>query len=174
MTAFDAPIDVVHIIQLSVAPVFLIAGIGALLNVMTQRLARVIDRSRRLEEMVRNEPQGEPRDEHVAELRALDQRMRRVNWAISLSTLAALLVCMVIMSLFASELVTFDLSRLVAVLFMATMLALIAALILFFLEISIAIRTLRVSREFRARNFWPFETRPQDGRSSGQAGPGRD
>lgn len=159
MTAFETPIDIVHIIQLSVAPVFLIAGIGALLNVMTQRLARVIDRSRKLEEIVRDEPQGEPRDEHVAELRALDRRMRRVNWAISLSTLAALLVCMVIVTLFASELVQFDLSRMVALLFIGTMLALIAALILFFLEISIAIRTLRVSREFRSRHFFSFDTR---------------
>lgn len=151
MIPLAEPIDVVHIIQLAVAPVFLIAGIGALLNVMTSRLARVIDRSRALEAIIRNEPEGEPRDEHIAELRALDRRMKRVNWAISLSTLAALLVCMVIVTLFASELVIVDLSRLIAVMFIATMLALIAALVLFFMEISIAAQTLRISREYRRR-----------------------
>src|SRR5690606_490604 len=94
------PNDIVDIIQLAVAPVFLIAGIGALLNVMTARLARVIDRSRVLENLIRTAPEGEVLDEHMVELHALDRRMKHVNWAIALSTLAALLVCLVIATLF--------------------------------------------------------------------------
>ena len=143
--------DIVYIIQLAVAPVFLIAGVGALLNVMTARLARVIDRSRVLENTIRSAPNGELRDAHMVELHALDRRMKRVNWAIALSTLAALLVCMVIATLFASELLSVNLSELIAGLFIATMLALIVSLVLFFLEISIAAQTVRISREFRDR-----------------------
>ncbi|MBI1399945.1 DUF2721 domain-containing protein [Hyphomonas sp.] len=33
-----------HIIQLAIVPVFTLAGIGALLNLMANRLARVVDR----------------------------------------------------------------------------------------------------------------------------------
>lgn len=151
MTPFAEPLDIVHIIELSVAPVFLIAGIGALLNVMTSRLARVIDRGRRLEEMIESEPESAARTRHLNELRALDKRMKRINFAISLSTLAALLVCVVIMTLFASELVAFDLSRGVAVLFIGAMGALIAALMLFLMEISIAIKTIRVNKDLLIR-----------------------
>ena len=151
MTPAIIPYDIVYIIQLSVAPVFLIAGVGALLNVMTARLARVIDRSRVLESTIRSAPEGGMRDEHMVELHALDRRMKHVNWAIALSTLAALLVCLVIATLFASELLSVDLSQVIAALFIATMLALIVSLVLFFMEISIAGQTLRVSREFRDR-----------------------
>jgi len=143
--------DIAQIIDLSIAPVFLIAGIGAILNVMTSRLARVIDRSRHLETEIAQEPDGEPRERHRRELAALDQRMRRINWAISLSTLAALLVCLVIMTLFASRLVTLDLSRLIALLFIGTMGALIIALMLFLTEISLAIKTIRVNKELLKR-----------------------
>ena len=152
MLSPPAPIDdIAQIIDLSIAPVFLIAGIGAILNVMTSRLARVIDRSRHLETEIAQEPDGEPRERHRRELAALDQRMRRINWAISLSTLAALLVCLVIMTLFASRLVTLDLSRLIALLFIGTMGALIIALMLFLTEISLAIKTIRVNKELLKR-----------------------
>ena len=151
MTLPPAPFDVVQIIQLAVAPVFLIAGIGALLNVMTNRLARVIDRGRALEEMISAEAEGEPRARHLRELRALDRRMRHINYAISLATLAALLVCVVIMALFASELMRVEIARTIAVLFIGTMGALIAALVLFLMEISIAIQTIRVNKDLLIR-----------------------
>src|SRR5690606_3237963 len=145
------PNDIVDIIQLAVAPVFLIAGIGALLNVMTARLARVIDRSRVLESMIRSAPEGEARDDHRVARHTLDRRRQHVSWATALSPLAALLVCMVIATLFASKLLSVDLSQLIAGLFIATMLALIFSLVLFFMESSIAAQTLRISREFRHR-----------------------
>ncbi len=144
-------LDVAHIIDLAVAPVFLIAGVGALLNVMTSRLGRVVDRGRALEDEIAGEPDGEPRERHLRELRMLDGRMKRINLAISLATLAALLVCLVIVTLFTGELVTVDLSRLVAVLFILTMGVLIASLVLFLGEIAIATRTLRVRAEVLER-----------------------
>ena len=131
--------DIVQIIQLSIAPVFLIAGIGTLLNVLTSRLARVVDRGRVIEQDL-DSPVGSGvhTNRHLAELRVLDQRMNWIHNAITLSTTAILLVCLLIVALFSVELIAIDLSRVVAVLFIATMASLIGGLISFLIEISYA------------------------------------
>jgi len=138
------PADIAHIIQLAIAPVFLLAGIGALLNVMTNRLARVVDRWRKVEGFM-TELSEDLRQRHVPELAAIDKRMIRINRAVTLSALSALLICLVIVTLFAGQLLRTDVSNLVAVLFVASMGVLIAALVYFLSEISIATRTLRVA-----------------------------
>jgi hypothetical protein len=139
-----APSDIAHIIELAVAPVFLIAGIGALLNVLTARLGRVVDRGRALEAALAEPPGDAARARIDAELEAIAGRMARINVAVTLATLAVLLVCLVVMFLFAGELLDVNLSRIIAALFIATMTALIAALVFFLGEIGIAIRTLRI------------------------------
>jgi hypothetical protein len=138
--------NVAHTIELAIAPVFLIAGIGALLNVLTSRLGRVVDRSRFLEAQLAT-VEGEPRARALVELKAVDQRMRRINTALTLATLAALLICLVIMFLFTGEMLAMNLSRMIAALFIATMAAMIGALCFFLGEIGIATRTLRVRSE---------------------------
>ena len=136
-------------IQLAIAPVFLIAGVGALLNVLTNRLARVIDRGRILEREIAAEPEGAPRAMHVSELAGLDRRMVRINRAIMLATLAVLLVCVVIVALFTGEMIRADLSVVIASLFIAAMIALILSLIFFLSEIAIAAQAVRVAHAFR-------------------------
>ncbi len=138
-------------IELAIAPVFLIAGIGALLNVLTNRLARVVDRGRALEREIASEPEGEPREMHKAELAGLDTRMVRINRAIMLATLAALLICLVIVLLFTGELVHIDLSDVIAALFIGAMVTLILGLMSFMGEIAISARTLRVTRQYRGK-----------------------
>ncbi len=139
-------------IELAIAPVFLIAGIGALLNVLTSRLARVVDRGRALEAEIASEPEGEPREMHRAELAGLDIRMVRINRAIMLATLAALLICVVIVSLFTAEIVHVDLSTVIAGLFIGAMLALILGLISFMGEIAISAKSLRVTQQYRHKH----------------------
>ncbi|MFN9936786.1 MAG: DUF2721 domain-containing protein [Hyphomonadaceae bacterium] len=143
--------DIVQIIQLSIAPVFLIAGISTLLNVLTSRLARVVDRGRVIEQDL-DSPVGSGvhTNRHLAELRVLDQRMNWIHNAITLSTTAILLVCLLIVALFSVELIAIDLSRVVAVLFIATMASLIGGLISFLIEISYARKSLRVRAELLA------------------------
>jgi hypothetical protein len=141
--------DIARIIQLAIAPVFTIAGIGAILNVLTQRLSRVVDRAREIEVRTEAETDVQERAEHLVNLIDLDRRMLRINLSITLCTLSALLMCLVIMALFTGELMALDLSDAVAVLFIAAMICLIASLGAFLAEISVAIRTLRVSPEFR-------------------------
>ncbi|MFY7924911.1 MAG: DUF2721 domain-containing protein [Aquidulcibacter sp.] len=148
---FASSHDIVQIIQLSIAPVFLIAGIGTLLNVLTSRLARVVDRGRAIElDLDSPMGSGQHTNRHLAELRVLDQRMNWIHNAIMLSTMAILLVCLLIVALFSVELIATDLSRVVAILFIATMASLIGGLISFLIEISYARKSLRVRAELLA------------------------
>lgn len=145
MTPPPLPEEVAHIIQLAIAPVFTLAGIGALLNVMANRLARVVDRWRTLESGLADTDELTRKLYH-SELTVLDKRMERIHRAISLSTLAALLICVVIILLFTGQLVPIPVAQAVSVLFMASMLFLSIALVSFLMEVRIASRTLRVTR----------------------------
>jgi hypothetical protein len=134
---------IAHSIQLSVAPVFLLSGIGVLLGVLTNRLARVVDRARPMEERLATADGAEAEELH-RRLRVLHTRARCSNIAITLSTVAALLVAIVVALLFISYFVRFSLAVPVAALFVLSMLALVGALLAFLVEVRIATRTLRI------------------------------
>ena len=136
---------IAHQIELAVAPVFLLAGIGALLNVMAQRLARVVERSRTLEREFASLDE-ETRRLAAAELRVLDKRMTLVNLAITACTAAALLVCVLVGTLFVADLSDVADGRPIAWLFVLTMALLIVGLSLFLLEIRLAMSALRIRR----------------------------
>ncbi|TCV89609.1 DUF2721 domain-containing protein [Sulfurirhabdus autotrophica] len=121
-------ISIAHVIQLAVAPVFLLTGIGAILSVLVNRFARIIDRTRMVEGKIENQD-ATARARFMVELDVLSHRSHRINWAISLCTLSALLVCIVIATLFVGAFVVVDMSGTVALLFIAAMLALIGGLI---------------------------------------------
>lgn len=125
-------------IQLAVAPVFLLAGIGALLAVLTNRLARIIDRVHLLERELPADADSEVLAAHRRSARPLARRARLIHWAISLCTTCELLVCVVVATLFVGAEIGIDLSSAVALLFIAAMLALIAGLICFLREIALA------------------------------------
>ncbi|WP_300375422.1 DUF2721 domain-containing protein [Henriciella sp.] len=136
--------DIAHIIQLAVAPVFLIAGIGHLLVVLTNRLGRITDRTRALEIELAVEQPTQTHPRWSRELILLDRRMRWINRAITLSTLAMLMICLVIVTLFTGQLLSFDLSMIIAILFILTMAALVAAVGNFLWEIHVAAEMLRL------------------------------
>jgi hypothetical protein len=135
--------QIAHLIQIAVAPVFLLAGIGSILNVLAGRLARVIDRARTLEAQL-DALQSPKRDVSLKELATLDQRMVTIQWSIGSCTISALLVCLLVGILFVGGLVTMNFARPVAMLFVAAMVALTVGLVLFLREISLALRSLRV------------------------------
>jgi hypothetical protein len=134
-----------HVIQLSVAPVFLLTGIGALLGVVTNRLARIVDRARAVEPLYATalSPHKERYDQ---ELVFLERRARLVNRAITLLVISALLVCAVIVGLFITAYYAWspDLTKLLAALFALALLALIVGLLSFLREVYLATRTLRI------------------------------
>jgi hypothetical protein len=134
---------IVHAIQLAVAPVFLLTGLGALLSVMTARLGRVIDRARRLEEQwgALDDP---GRVAVSIELEVLARRARLAGYAINLCTSAALLICTVIAALFIDVFTATTLKWLVGALFIVAMIALIGGLISFLREVYLATHTLRI------------------------------
>lgn len=142
--------NVAEIIELAVAPVFLLAGIGGILNVVANRLARVVDRVRSLERHIA-EADAEERAEEIGRLAILDRRMSYCHWAIGLCTASALLICMVVMILFVADLVGMNFAMPVSLLFVAAMVSLTAGLLLFLGEVTIATRSVRVSEKFVAR-----------------------
>ncbi|MBK8164025.1 MAG: DUF2721 domain-containing protein [Gammaproteobacteria bacterium] len=140
----DAPISgIAHSIQLAVAPVFLLAGIGGLLGVLTNRIGRIIDRSRNLRDQIPSSTEArgaELRDE----LGLLARRARLVNSAIALCTASALLVCLVVAVLFLGSFITHSMATPIALLFIGAMLCLIAALLLLMREILLSTARLRI------------------------------
>ena len=149
MTGAGASI-IAHAIQLAVAPVFLLAGIGGVLNVVATRLARIVDRVRRLEREVPTADE-ELRRRELKELAVLDRRIRICHLSIGLCTAAALLICIVVIILFVAALVTMDFTVPVSLLFIAAMISLTAGLLLFLAEVTISTRSVRVNEAYVMR-----------------------
>ncbi len=131
--------DIARVIQLAVAPVFLLTAIATLINALNTRLGRVVDRRRVILGRVEA---GKPADPAVAaELALLARRSRLVYFAIFCIVLSGLLVCLVVASAFVGALVAVDLARVVAATFILSMLAMIAGLALFLREIYLGVST---------------------------------
>ena len=123
-----------HVIQLAVAPVFLLTGVGAILSVLTGRLGRLVDRYR-----VLTETQKPLLPKQARELKVLSVRAVWVHWAITLCTVSALFVVIVIGALFLGAVVDINPSRTVSILFILAMTSLIIGLGCFLREISLSV-----------------------------------
>lgn len=142
--------NLAHTIQLALAPVFLLTGIAGLLNMMVGRLARIVDRARKIEENFT--PSDHPsHGRQVAELRLIDRRITLVNNAVFLCTASAMVVCVLVAVLFIARLAGLGFARTMAVIFVIAMLLLIAGLALFLVEIRIAVAAIRVRDELLER-----------------------
>jgi hypothetical protein len=139
----DAIESIAGVIQLAVAPVFLLAGIAGMLNVLSIRLGRVVDRARIVEARLASEKHDSHRETLQSETEGLWKRIRLVNWSLRLFVCASLLVCMVIMALFLGELTQSNLSFIIATLFIGTMGLMIGGLVLFLIEVSISTRRIK-------------------------------
>jgi Protein of unknown function (DUF2721) len=137
---------VAEIVRLALAPVFLLSGIGAFLNVLAARLSRIVDRSRDIEPLLLAS-RGTEHDRWVGDLKVLDRRMRLISWATALSVGSAVLTCLVVVLLFAANLSRSHFGDAIALLFIASMLAIGAGFAVFLLETTIAGRAVRVRSE---------------------------
>ncbi len=126
-----------HAIQLAIAPVFLLTGIAALLGVMATRLARVIDRARWLEAGWTGFD-SDARASARLELGVLEQRRHVCSWSINFCTVAALVICIVIVTLFMEEFFGRSLKWVAGGLFVFSMLGLILGLACFLREVYLA------------------------------------
>lgn len=118
--------DVGHIIQLSVAPVFLLTGVGSTMMVLTNRLARIVDRSRVLEDKLGAVDEA-AKVASQNELHTLYLRAHMINRAIILSIACAFMVSLVIVSLFVGDAFSLELSKVIASFFVLAMLCLLAS-----------------------------------------------
>ena len=141
----DAQISgIAHVIQLAIAPVFLLTAIGTLIMVLTNRLGRAVDRSRVLEDRL---PALQATQAAAArtELHLLARRIRLVYVATVLAVLAAIFVCVLIVVAFAGAFVETNLTRLVAVMFAVAMLALTGSLVVYLREMFLAVTSARLA-----------------------------
>ncbi len=144
--------NVQKIVQISLAPVFLLAAIGAFLNVMNGRLIWLTERVDRLDEC---EKMGKP-DPALEELPVLKRRKTYAHRAVTLSTIAALLICTVVALMFVSAFVRPPIGTYVAVAWILAMTLVFTALLFFLLETKFATRSAserrRLSRKIRDQN----------------------
>ncbi|GAA0737587.1 DUF2721 domain-containing protein [Sphingomonas japonica] len=153
MATSFAPVlsTVAETIQISIAPVFLLAGIGGILNVMTGRLARVIDRARSIEAL-HPRSTGPEHDRHVWELRRIDKRITIINAAITLVTASAVAICVVVALLFIAELSALQIGTVVAVAFILSMLLLTSGLACFLIEVRLSLKASHIRAELLERD----------------------
>ena len=133
-----------EVIRLAVEPVFLLSGVGIMLTVFTNRMARAVDRARSLEREVAAAPEAAHTPELHQALASLARRGRLLSIAIALCTICALLVAVVVVVLFAGESFNIRVSYAIDGLFIAAMLSFIGAILCFLREVFIATSTLRI------------------------------
>ncbi len=156
----ETPISAIaHVIQLAIAPVFLISGVATLLSVLANRLGRIVDRARMLEAKL-EDPDEAARVRVSEELMRLSRRARLVNVAITFGTICALLTCVTIAMLFTGTFLPINLAKVITVLFIAAMFSLFLALMAFLREVIIATRALRISSIPRPRAEPPAQSSP--------------
>ncbi len=141
---------IAHVIELAIAPVFLITGIGSLLAVMSNRLARIIDRSRQIEDKWQHLDQSQILDAE-AELSSLAKRARLASFAINFCAFATLTVCLLIATLFLDAFIGTNLRWFVGGLFVLSMFSLSGGIVCFLREVHIAMLSLRIGSPNKVR-----------------------
>ena len=134
--------DIAHVIQLAIAPVFLLTTVAGVLNVLVNRLGRAVDR-RRVLVARRPDLQGDTCSAADEELGYLERRVKLIYTAIALAVFCALLICLLIAIAFIDAFLLVDLGKLVAVFFVLAMFALIGSLGCFLREIFLGVNTVR-------------------------------
>ena len=138
-------------IQISIAPVFLLAGIAGILNVLVGRMARVVDRARKLEQL-HPVSTGAEHERQVWELRLIDRRLSIINTSIWLCVASAIAICLVVALLFGAEIVHLDIGVVVAAAFIASMLLLTSGLVAFLFEVRLSVQAVHVREELLERD----------------------
>jgi len=135
-------VDIGHVIQLAIAPVFLLTAIGTILNVLTGRLGRAVDR-RRVLAVALLKLEGDIADLAKRELEYEQRRIRLMYNAISMAVFAALLVAALISLAFIDPFVQLDFTKLIALLFILAMVALVGSLAILLREIFYSVNSPR-------------------------------
>ena len=130
--------DITHVIQLAVAPVFLLTAIATLITALNSRLGRIVDRRRILQDRLMNLA-GTDAEMIVTELQRQRHRGKLIYFAIFSAVLGALFICLVVAGAFLGALLAVDLSKEIAILFVLAMIAMIVCLGIFLREVFLAV-----------------------------------
>jgi hypothetical protein len=139
--------DIAQVIQIVVAPIFMLTGISGFLNVMSGRLGRIVDRARIMERRLNMLKKPDIIEASEKELKTLWRRIKLINWSIGLCTASALFVCAVVVGLFIGDFWRANLDIAIVTLFVIAMLLLISALFMFLKEVQLATRSLQMGHE---------------------------
>ena len=135
--------DITRVISLAIAPVFLLSAVGTIINALTSRLSRAVDRRRVIEEKLESgHLEDAQREARRGELRVLARRITLVLWAIGAAVFSALLICILIGTAFLGAFTSLDLSRTVAIVFLASVIALTLCFVLFMREVFLAVQAI--------------------------------
>jgi hypothetical protein len=134
--------DIARVIQLAVAPVFLLTAIGTILSALNNRLGRIVDRRRVLEDRTRKliSDGAEALTEDIEELALLAQRIRLIYHAIMFAVASGLMICLLVATAFTGVFISLDLARFVSMLFILSMISLIGSLALLLREVFLAVK----------------------------------
>jgi hypothetical protein len=134
--------DIARVIQLAVAPVFLLTAVGTIISALNGRIGRIVDRRRVLDDRLRALPAGEDETtrEYLAEMETLARRSRLIYTAMIFAVLSALLVCLLVAGAFLGAFIAIDLSETVGILFVCAMFSLAGALGILLREVFIAVQ----------------------------------
>jgi hypothetical protein len=135
--------ELIPVLQVAVAPVILISGIGLLLLSLTNRFGRAVDRSRQLIREMRGATEND-RLRLAAQVDILYRRARLIQISIILSTMSVLFATMLIITLFFTALLNLELASLISFIFMGCLASLIVSLLAFILEIHLSLKALKL------------------------------
>ncbi len=138
---------IAHTIQLALAPVFVLVAIGNIMNILSTRLGRIVDRARQLQQK-HSETFGSDHDMVVTEIRAIDERIRLITRAIATLVISGLSIGTTVAILFVEEMASYPLETVAAVFFLIAIGLLMWALLLFLKETRVAAATLRIPRDY--------------------------
>jgi uncharacterized protein YacL len=140
--------SIVNLIQLAVAPVFLLAGVAGLLNVFTGRLTRIVDKLENMDSYTNAQLKIDPNFvENEKRRDFLIKRMENINFAIFFSTATGLMVALVILTVFATTLFSFHTEFMISIFFILAMVFLALSLILFLREIYFTTSYIRLKKD---------------------------
>jgi len=138
--------DLIPVLQTAIGPVILVSGVALLLLTMTNRLGRIIDRTRQLARE-RRAAGGADSERAEAQLAILLSRASIVRAAIAAASVSVLLAAILIIVIFVSALLGTGPAAAVAALFVACMTALIVSLVLFIRDVNLSLKALRLEVE---------------------------
>ena len=134
-------------IQLALAPVFVLVALGNIMNLLSARLGRIVDRSRHLQQQHASTA-GPEHDAVVREIRIVDRRIALINRALRALVSAAVCIGLTVALLFFGEVFGTDLQPIAAGVFILSVGLLLWALLLFLSETKLATEALRIPRDY--------------------------